>query len=132
MTALATSFRQTSLLRLALRLDAVVSGAVGAAYLVASGPLEDLLGVSSGTLVGVGAFMVAYAATVWLVSLAEAPNRLAVRAVIAGNGLWTLASLVLAALDWASPSTAGTVWIVMQALTVATFAGLQAAGLRRA
>ena len=131
MTALATSFRQTSLLRLALRLDAVVSGAVGAAYLVAPGPLEDLLGVSSGTLVGVGAFMVAYAATVWFVSLAEAPNRLAVRAVIAGNALWTLASLVLAALDWASPTTAGTVWIVLQALTVGGFAALQAAGLRR-
>ena len=45
--------------------------------------------------------------------------------------MWALASLVLAALDWASPTTAGTVWIVLQALTVAGFAGLQAAGLRR-
>jgi len=131
MTALATSMRQTSLLRLALRLDAVVSGACGLAYLAAPGALEDLLGVSSGTLLGIGAFMVAYAAAVWFVSLAEAPNRLAVRVIIVGNTGWMLASLVLAALDWATPTTAGIVWIVLQALTVGGFVAMQAAGLRR-
>ena len=39
-------------LRTALKLDAVVTGANGAAYLVAAGPLEDLLGLSPALLRG--------------------------------------------------------------------------------
>jgi len=132
LTALATSIRTTSLLHFALRLDAVVTAAVGVAYLAAPGPLEDLLGVPSSALLAVGAFMVAYGAVVWLVARAQTPNRLAVRIVIGGNVVWVLDSLAVAALDWGSPSTAGTVWIVLQALTVAAFAALQTSGLRRA
>src|SRR5690625_1760606 len=44
-------------LRFALTLDAVVTGANGAAYLVAAGALDDLLGVPTGLLRGIGAFL---------------------------------------------------------------------------
>jgi hypothetical protein len=121
-----------SLLRLALKLDAVVSGANGVAYLVAAEPLGDLLGHAPSLLRGVGAFFVVFAAGVWLTATRERVPRPAVLAIVAGNAAWVLVSLGAALAGWGSPTTAGTVWTVLQAVTVAAFADLQAVGLRRA
>ncbi|WP_051515759.1 hypothetical protein [Candidatus Blastococcus massiliensis] len=126
MTTTATA---PSLLRLALRTDAVVSGLNGAAYLLLTGPLSDLLGLPSGHLRGLGIFLLVYAAGVWLV--AERPLRPAVGAVIVGNLLWVAGSLVVVAADVGTPTTTGAVWVVLQAVVVAAFAVLQFAGLRR-
>jgi hypothetical protein len=67
---------------------------------------------------------------VWATS--SRPHPAAVKAVIALNVLWVAESLAAAALGAWSPSTAGTVWTVLQAGAVAAFAALQVAGLRRA
>ena len=127
MTHITLTGRTRSLLQDALRLDAAVTGANGLAYLVAAGPLEDLLGLDAALLRGAGAVLVAFAAFVVLAGT----RRGAVKAVVAVNAVWALDSLVAAAAGWGSPTTAGTVWIVLQALTVGGFAGLQALGLRR-
>ena len=113
------------LLALALRLDAVVTGANGAAYLVLAGPLGDLLGLSPSLLRGAGAFLVAFAAAVWLARPAAVP------AIVAANVAWAAASITAAVAGWGSPTTAGTVWIVLQAIVVAGFAELQLTALRR-
>lgn len=118
------------LLRLALTADAVVTGVNGAAYVVLAGPLGDLFGVEAALLRGIGAFLLAYAAVVALV--AARPARAAVLAVVAGNAVWALDSLVAAAAGWGDPAAAGTVWLVLQALVVAGFAVAQYAGLRQA
>jgi hypothetical protein len=112
-------------IRFALVLDAVVSAANGAAYLVAAGPLADLLGISEGILRALGGVLLAYAALVYLVS--RRPSSAAVAAVVAGNVAWVVASLALAISGWQDPTTAGTVWIVLQASVVAGFAELQVA-----
>jgi hypothetical protein len=112
-------------IRFALLLDAVVSGANGVAYLVAAGPIADLLGVPADFLRALGAFFVVYAAAVWLVS--RRPSNAAVAAVIAGNALWVLASAVYVVAGWHDPSTAGVVWSILQAVIVAGFAELQVA-----
>ncbi|MDT7840021.1 hypothetical protein [Streptomyces justiciae] len=118
-----TSDPQTALRRF-LALDAVVTGANGLAYLTASGPLGRFLGVGSTLLLELGAFLVVYAAGVgWLASRPR-PAALPVRAVVEANLAWALLSCVALAL-WLSPSTAGGVWTVLQALTVAGFAALQ-------
>src|SRR5215217_7675811 len=52
-----------SLLRLALRLDAVVTAANGAAYLLAAPLLGDLLGLPAGWLRGVGVFLLLFGAS---------------------------------------------------------------------
>ena len=57
-------------LRTALKFDALVTGANGAAYLVAAGPLEDLLGLSPALLRSTGAFLLLFAAAVWPVARA--------------------------------------------------------------
>ena len=113
-------------LRTALKLDALVTGANGAAYLVAAGPLEDLLGLSPALLRGVGAFLLLFSAAVWTVAARRDISASAALAVIAVNGLWAADSIAFLATGLSDPTTAGAVWIVMQALVVAGFAGLQA------
>ena len=113
------------ILRPALLLDAAVTGVNGVAYLAAAGPLEDLLGLPAAWLRTAGVVLVAFAAFVALVS--RRPSAAAVAAIVAVNALWVAGSLVFAVAGWGSPETAGTVWIVLQALVVAGFAELQVA-----
>ena len=113
-------------LRLALKFDAVVTGANGAAYVVLAGPLEELLGVEASLLRPVGAFLIAFAAFVSYVATRPDVPRAGVTAVIEGNVLWVIGSLAFAVAGASSPETAGTVWTVIQAAVVAGFAGLQA------
>ena len=131
-TSAAPRVLQGSLLRVALRLDAVVTGANGLGYLALADVLDDALGLPAGTLRGIGAFLLAFAVAVWLVSRPERISRGAAAVVIAANVLWVIDSLALVAFDWGTPTTAGTGWAVLQAGVVALFAALQAVGLRRA
>ena len=113
-------------LRTALKLDAIVTGANGAAYLVAAGPLEDLLGLSPALLRGIGAFLLLFSAAVWIVAARPQVSSTAALAVIAVNVLWAADSIAFLAAGVSDPTTLGAIWIVMQALVVAGFAGLQA------
>ena len=126
-----THTRSDSLLRLALRLDAAVTGLNGAAYLAAAPLLDDVLGLSGGLLRGVGAFLLVYAAAVWLVGAGARISAAAVEAVVVANVLWAIGSVVAVATGFGSPTTVGVVWLVLQAVVVAAFAALQLAGLRR-
>jgi hypothetical protein len=130
-TAARTPTRPDSLLRLALRLDAVVTGANGAAYLTAAPLLDDLLGLPGGLLRGVGVFLLLFALAVWLVGVRPRISGAAAEAVIGANALWTIGSVVAVATGSGSPTTVGAVWLLLQALVVAGFAALQLAGLRR-
>ncbi|MGY1639338.1 hypothetical protein ACI78V_22055 [Geodermatophilus sp. SYSU D00742] len=118
-----------SLLRLALRLDAVVTGLNGAAYVLAASPLADLLGLPPGWLRGTGVLLLAYAVAVWLVGTRPVPS--AVRAVVTANALWAAGSVAVVLAGVGTPTPTGVVWLVLQAAVVAAFAVLQAAGLRR-
>jgi hypothetical protein len=129
LAALARTSDPQTVLRRFLALDAAVTGANGVAYLTASGPLGRLLGVDSGLLLGLGVFLVVYAAAVGLLASRARPAALPVRAVIEANLAWAALSLVALAM-WLSPSTAGGVWTVLQALAVGGFAALQYAALR--
>ena len=127
----ARTSRPRSLLRLALGVDAAVTGANGLAYLVAAGPLADLFGLDAAFLRGIGVFLLAFAALVAVTGTRERISRPAVRAVVAANLAWAAASAVVAIAGLGSPEAAGTVWIAMQAFVVAAFADLQMLGLRR-
>jgi hypothetical protein len=118
------------LLRFALTADAAITGANALAYLAGAVVLDSVLGVPAGVLVAIGAFLAVYAALV--LRVAQRPTRRAATAVIDANILWSVASIVLLALDTFTPSTVGQVWIALQALVVAGFAALQYAGLRSA
>jgi hypothetical protein len=126
MPARVAALPRETLLRLVLKLDAAVTGANGVAYLAAAGPLEDLLGVSAGLLRPIGAFLVLFAAAVWFVATRRVVPRTAVLAIATANAVWALGSLVFAAAGASSPGTVGTVWVLLQALVVGSFAALQA------
>ena len=117
-----------ALLRLVLKLDAVVTGANGLAYLAVAGPLEDLLGVDAAAQRPIGAFLMLFAAGVWVVATRSAIAPRAVMAIAGANALWVIASLAFAIAGVSSPTTVGSVWIVLQALVVGGFAFLKAAG----
>ncbi|MET9775896.1 hypothetical protein ABZ023_16865 [Streptomyces sp. NPDC006367] len=116
-------------LRRLLALDAAVTGANALAYLALSGPLGRFLGAGSRTLLGLGAFLAVYASAVGLLAARRHPPALAVRAVVEANLAWTALSLAALAL-WLTPTTAGAVWTVLQALVVAGFALLQHTALK--
>ena len=123
-----------TLVRLALRLDAVVTGANGVAYLALAGVLDGPLGIEASTLRPIGAFLIVFAVAVAVaaVSLPESPSAAAVRTIVVANLIWAADSLIVLIAGWLDPSTVGAVWIALQAIVVAGFAGLQAAALRNA
>ncbi|MER7194205.1 hypothetical protein [Streptomyces flaveolus] len=130
LAALARTLEPQLMLRRFLALDAVVTGTNALAYLTLSGPLGRFLGAGSGLLLGLGAFLAAYTAAVGLLAARRHPPALAVRAVVEANLAWSALSLAALAL-WLSPTTAGAVWTVLQALVVTGFALLQYAALRQ-
>jgi hypothetical protein len=130
MPARVAALPRETLQRLVLKLDAVVTGANGVAYLAAAEPLEDLLGVSAELMRPIGAFLVLFAAAVWFVATRRMVPRAAVLAIATANAVWALGSLAFAAAGASSPNTVGTVWVLLQALVVAGFAALQALASR--
>ncbi|WP_326609138.1 hypothetical protein OG949_02050 [Streptomyces scopuliridis] len=120
-----------TMLRRFLALDALTTGVNGLAYVTASGPLGRLLGIDDTLLVGLGAFLALFGAGVGYLATRRQPPRLPVKVVVEANLLWAVLSIAALTL-WFEPTTAGAVWIPVQALTVAGFAVLQWSALRAA
>ncbi|MGW0395982.1 hypothetical protein ACWDYJ_35010 [Streptomyces sp. NPDC003042] len=118
-------------LRRFLALDAVVTTGNGLAYAAFPAPLGRLLGVDPTTLLALGVFLALFGAGVGLLASRPRPAAFPVKLVIEANYAWAALSLAALAL-WLPPTTAGGVWIPVQALTVASFALLQQLALRAA
>ncbi len=118
-------------LRLALKLDAIVTGLNGLAYLVAAPVIGDLFDMSTGLLRGIGIFLTVFGVAVWVIGTRPNVSRSAATIVVLINAVWVVASLVAAAVGLDSPSTIARVWMVMQAAVVGLFAVLQIIGLRK-
>ncbi|MEV2254280.1 hypothetical protein AB0I94_27485 [Streptomyces sp. NPDC050147] len=129
LNALARTNDAKTMLRRFLALDAVVTTGNGLAYVAASGPLGRFLGIDTGLLLALGVFLTLYGVGVGYLASRKSPPTLPVRGVIEANAAWAVLSVV-ALVAWLSPSTAGAVWIPLQALTVGGFAALQYAALR--
>ncbi len=130
MTTLATTPATAPRLRLWFAADAAVSGANAVLYLVAAGPIADLLGGDATAYRVLGGFLAVFAAGVAL--YARGPLRPAAGwTVVGANAVWVAASLDVALTGALGLDTAGRVWAVAQALVVAELALMQARGLRR-
>ena len=132
-TTTSTTASTTNILTLrnVLLLDAVLTGANGIAYVAGATALDSLLGPSPAVIVGLGVFMLAYAATAAVLGLRRPVSKLAVGLIADGNIVWALASVAVVAFGWLGLTTAGTVWTLMQAALVVGFAALQMTALRR-
>ncbi|WP_328928650.1 hypothetical protein OG429_31585 [Streptomyces sp. NBC_00190] len=123
-----TTAPQTALRRF-LALDSVVTTGNGLAYVAFSAPLGRLLGVGQSLLLELGVFLTVFGAGVGWLASRRRPPVFPVKFVVEANYAWAALSLVSLAV-WFTPTTAGLVWIAMQAVTVASFAVLQQLALR--
>ncbi|HZW47780.1 MAG TPA: hypothetical protein VFF61_09650 [Microvirga sp.] len=126
-----TTIHPSPLLRQALLADATTSGAFGLLMLLAAGPLSHLLGLPEVLLRGAGAILIPYVALLAWLGLRERMHRALVWAVILGNVLWLVDSLLLLVSGWVSPTGAGYAFVIAQALVVLMYAEFQIVGLRR-
>lgn len=131
LSASAPTAPRDGLLRGAFKVDAVASIGSGLAYVVASGPVGDLLGLPSAFLIAVGAFSVLYGSYAWYLGSRPRVSPTAGRRIAAGNLGWAAASVAMVLAGWHDPTTTGTVWILLQAALVAGFADAQLLGARR-
>ncbi|HET8681232.1 MAG TPA: hypothetical protein VFM54_05090 [Micromonosporaceae bacterium] len=120
------------LLRLALKLDALATGALGL-LLAAAGPLLDsALGIPTSVLVGAGLFLAGYGGALAYVGTRPAVSYSAAWAAVAVNALWVVLSVLLIGAGWFGLTVLGVVFVLVQAAAVAIFVDLQFLGLRRA
>ncbi|MBW0089133.1 hypothetical protein I4I73_07465 [Pseudonocardia sp. KRD-184] len=119
------------LLRRALRLDAAASGALGVVSLAAAPALVDLLGPPAPVLVGVGAFLVVFAAGLLVLAARPVVPRPAAWTVVLGNAAWVAGSVLATVVAGSSLTGLGVAVVLVQAAAVAVFADLQWLGLRR-
>ena len=130
-TARPASTGRDRLLRRALQLDAVATGAVGGLLLVGDPWLDDLLGAPTTLLRPVGLFLVAYAAALGAAGSRPTIRRPAAWAAVALNALWEPGSAILAAAGPFPLTGPGVAFALAQAVAVALFADLQLLGLRQ-
>jgi len=126
-----TTIHPSPLLRQALLADATTSGAFGLLMLLAAGPLSHLLGLPEVLLRGAGAILIPFVALLAWLGLREQMHKALVWAVILGNVLWLVDSLLLLVSGWVSPTGAGYAFVIAQALVVLMYAEFQIVGLRR-
>ena len=122
----------STFLRRALVVDAVATAATALLSIVAAGNLSRMFSVPETLLRGSGLALVPFVAFVLWLATRERASRTAVRAVIALNLAWVVASLWLVLGGPIAPNALGIGFIVAQAIAVAAFAELQYVGLKRA
>jgi hypothetical protein len=127
-----TRLSMNRFLRGALVADAIASGAMGVLLSALPATLAQLLALPEPLLRYAGAFLVVYAAFVGWLAARERPHALLVWAVIIGNAIWVIDSLLLAASGWVHPSALGYAFVLAQAVAVGVFAELQFIGVRKA
>lgn len=118
-------------LRALLLIDAATCAAMGAALDLGARPLAGLTDLSPALLHYAGFSLFPIAAFMALVALRPALQPVGAPLVIAGNGAWVLASLLLLASGWIAPNGLGVAFVLLQAVAVAALALLELAALRR-
>jgi len=133
MTAITTPlFKEStdSLLRFAMRADAVLSGLAGIAGIPLAGWLAETSGTTKAFEYSMSAFFIAYGLAV--LALAQLPSVRKVGIVIAaGNLLYTVAAVVLVLSDVFPLTTTGVVLTLATGVYTMVFAELQYQGVRR-
>jgi len=116
------SMRQT------LQVDAVASGALGLLMVVLAGPFEEWLGLPTAVSLGVGAFLVAWAAFVAWAATRDSQGL--TREIALLNSVWVVVSVVFAVSGVVDLTAPGVAFVLAQAVAVAGFVLLQTRSAR--
>lgn len=132
MTALSTRLNEStdSLLRFALRADAILTGLAGVAALPLAGWLAETSGTSVAFEYAMAVFFIAYGLAVLGLAALPSLKRPAV-AVIAANVVYAVAAVVLVVSGVFPLTTIGVVLTLATGVYTLAFAELQYQGLRR-
>lgn len=130
MTTMATATGSDSLLRLALRIDAVFSGLCGLALIVAAGPLSELTGLPTAAEYAIGATFLVYATAIFLASRRERVRTAGIVFAVA-NVLFTVTTVAVVLGRPLELTTAGVVAVLAAGVATLVFADLQYLGVRR-
>lgn len=122
----------SNLLRFALTVDAIASGASAVLLLFGTAFLTGLLGLPEELMRVAGVILVPFVMLVGYAATRAKPAEGVVWAIIAINVAWVAASVLLLAGGYVSPTTLGTAFVIAQAVAVLIFADLQYFGLRQA
>ncbi|PAX06583.1 hypothetical protein [Sphingomonas lenta] len=124
-------FEDGGLLRRVLAFDAATCAAMGAGLVAGAEPVAAVTGLPAAALPGVGAALVGFAGVLgWLATRATVPEG-PVRAVVAGNLAWSVASVALVASGAVALTGLGQAAVLAQAAAVVVIAELEVLGLRR-
>ncbi len=121
--------KPSPLLKWAFLADAGVSGAVAVLQLGLSTRLATLLNLPPPLLLGTGLFLAGYAALLVVMARSAALWRPLVQFIVIGNVGWAVACIALIAGGLVAPGPLGVGFLIVQAVAVLIFAGLQAMGL---
>lgn len=133
MTAISTPrFREStdSLLRFAMRADAVLTGLAGIAGIPLAGWMAEMSGTTTAFEYAMSAFFIAYGVVV--LALAQLPSvRRPGIAVALANVLYTVAAVAFVLSGWMPLTTTGVVLSLASGVYTLVFAELQYQGVRR-
>jgi CHASE2 domain-containing sensor protein len=119
-----------SLLRFAMRADAVLTGLAGIAGIPLAGWLAEISGTTKAFEYSMSAFFIAYGVAV--LALAQLPSvRKPGIAVAIANAVYTVAAVVFVLADWMPLTTLGVVLTLATGVYTLVFAELQCQGVRR-
>lgn len=119
-----------SLLRFAMRADAVLSGLAGIATLVFANQLAELSGTSAGVEYTIGGSFVVFGVVV-LVLAARSSIRMSGLVLAIGNALFSVATVAVVLAGVWSLTTAGVVLVLGAGVYTLVMAELQYQGVRR-
>jgi hypothetical protein len=131
-TTQASPLARPNLLRYALRIDAIVTLAIGAISLADAQPLASLLGIQPALALEIlGAVLIVYGAFLFYTAAqAQISRRIAIAAIVL-DLIWVVDSAILLVAGWLPLTSAGMWTIGLIAVAVAAVAELKFFGLRR-
>lgn len=119
-----------SLLRMAMRADAVLTGLTGVVMALAARPLSPVTGLPVAVEYGFAAFMVTWGVVVFWLATLPSLRRPGI-GVIVGNLACTVAAVAVVLIGVWPLTTIGVVLLLASGVYTAVFAELQYKGLRR-
>jgi hypothetical protein len=123
-------FKSENFLRNILLADAASGIMGGLLFVLAAGPLAELLAIPAEFLRGAGAILLPFAAFVlWVATRQPIPAK-AVWIIVGLNVLWVIESVVLLIGNCIAPNAFGAAVVLVQAAAIAVIAELEIVGLR--
>jgi len=123
-------FKSENFLRNVLLVDAASGIVGGLLFVLAAGPLAQLLEMPAEFLRGAGAVLLPFAAFVFWVATRQPIPAKAVWIVVVLNILWVVESVALLIGNCIAPNAFGTAVVLVQAVAIAVIAELEIVGLR--